>query len=122
MTPVEQVINDLVIANRILANEDVVDAYGHIAVRHPENPRRFFLSRSVAPELVTRDDIIEFDLECRPVREEKRQLYLVRVVHAAIMEAPSDVVATVHDHAEDPLPFGITRATPLRPVIQYGSF
>src|SRR6185312_16058841 len=122
MNPVELAINDLVIANRILANEDVVDAYGHIAVRHPENPKRYFLSRSVAPELVTREDIIEFDFESKPAREESRQLYLERFIHGAIMEARPDVVATIHAHAESTLPFGIAKATPLRPVIHSGSF
>ena len=123
MNPVDHVINDLVIANRILANEDVVDAYGHIAVRHPENPKRYFVSRSLAPELVTRDDIIEFDLESKPVNgAEKRQFYLERFIHGAIMEARPDIIATVHAHAEDTLPFGIAKATPLRPVIHSGSF
>ena len=60
MAKSENLLNDLVIANRILANEDVVDAYGHVSVRHPDDPSRFFLARSLAPEFITRDDIVEF--------------------------------------------------------------
>ena len=61
MSQLEDILRDLVVANRILSNEDVVDAYGHISVRHPDNPKRFFMSRSLAPELVERHDLIEFD-------------------------------------------------------------
>jgi HCOMODA/2-hydroxy-3-carboxy-muconic semialdehyde decarboxylase len=122
MSTLDSVIADLVVANRILAREDVVDAYGHVSVRHPDNPRHFFLSRSVSPELVERDDIVELGLDGQPVREEKRALYLERFIHAAILEARPDIQAVVHAHAEDILPFGIAPATPLRPVIHSGSF
>jgi ribulose-5-phosphate 4-epimerase/fuculose-1-phosphate aldolase len=122
MSTLDSIIADLVVANRILAREDVVDAYGHISVRHPDNPRHFFISRSVAPELVEREDIVELGLDGEPVREEKRTLYLERFIHAAIMEARPDIQAVVHAHAEDILPFGIAQATPLRPVIHSGSF
>ena len=113
--------NDLVIANRILANEQVVDAYGHVSIRHPEDPTRFYLARSLAPELVEPGDIMEFDLEGRPLGGDKRQPYLERFIHAAVYEARADVMSVVHAHAEDVLPFGITTA-PLKPVIHSGSF
>src|ERR1700722_16451820 len=122
MAHLENLLNDLVIANRILAHEDVVDAYGHISVRHPERPERFFLARSLAPELVTHDDIVELTLDGKPGKEEKRALYLERFIHGGIFEARPDVMAVVHAHAEDILPFGIASATPLRPVIHSGSF
>jgi HCOMODA/2-hydroxy-3-carboxy-muconic semialdehyde decarboxylase len=122
MGSLDTIIQELVVANRILAHEDVVDAYGHISVRSPDNPRHFFIARSLAPELVERDDIIELGLDGQPVREESRPLYLERFIHAAIYEARSDVQAVVHAHAEEILPFGIARATPLRPVIHSGSF
>jgi ribulose-5-phosphate 4-epimerase/fuculose-1-phosphate aldolase len=115
-------LNDLVIANRILAREDVVDAYGHVSVRHPQRPDRFFLARSLAPELVTPDDIIEFTFDGKPVHEEKRALYLERFIHGGIFEARPDVTAVVHAHAEDTLPFGITSGTPLRPVFHLARF
>jgi HCOMODA/2-hydroxy-3-carboxy-muconic semialdehyde decarboxylase len=122
MTSLDRVLQDLVIANRILAKEEVVDAYGHVSVRHPDNPTHFFLARSLAPELVERDDIVEHGLDGEPVRKETRALYLERYIHAAILEARPDVQAVVHAHAEDILPFGIASGTPLRPVIHSGSF
>jgi len=122
MSSFDTLIQDLVIANRILAKEDVVDAYGHVSVRHPDNPRHFLIARSVAPELVTTEDIVELDLDGQPVRDEKRTLYLERFIHAAIFEARPDVMAVVHAHAEDTLAFGIANATKLRPVIHSGSF
>jgi ribulose-5-phosphate 4-epimerase/fuculose-1-phosphate aldolase len=122
MNALDRVINDLVIANRILAKEDVVDAYGHVSVRHPDNPKRFFLARSLAPELIQKDDIVEHDLEGQAVKDEKRTLYLERFIHGAIYESRPEVMAVVHAHAEDILPFGIAGGTPLRPVVHSGSF
>jgi ribulose-5-phosphate 4-epimerase/fuculose-1-phosphate aldolase len=122
MSQLDAVIQDLVIANRILAREDVVDAYGHVSVRHPDNPKHFFIARSLAPDLVERSDIVELGLDGEPVKAESRPLYLERFIHAAIFEARPDVQAVVHAHAEDILPFGIVDATPLRPVIHSGSF
>src|SRR6201990_3719019 len=106
MSTIDTIIKDLVIANRILAREDVVDAYGHVSIRNPENPKHFFLSRSVSPELVERDDIVELGLDGQPVRDEKRALYLERFIHAAIYQSRPDVMSVVHAHAEDILPFG----------------
>jgi HCOMODA/2-hydroxy-3-carboxy-muconic semialdehyde decarboxylase len=122
MSNLDNIFRDLVIANRILATEEVVDAYGHVSIRHPDNPNHFLIARSLAPDLVTADDIVELDLDGQPVRDEKRTLYLERFVHAAIFEARPEVMAVVHAHAEDTLPFGIADATRLRPVIHSGSF
>ena len=115
-------IQDLVTANRILAREEVVDAYGHVSVRHPDNPNRFLIARSLAPELVGPEDIVDLDLDGQPLRDENRSLYLERFIHAAIFAARPDVMAVVHAHAEDTLPFGIAQETKLRPVIHSGSF
>jgi HCOMODA/2-hydroxy-3-carboxy-muconic semialdehyde decarboxylase len=113
--------DDLVVANRILANENIVDAYGHVSIRHPEDPRRFYLARSLAPELVEPGDIMEFDLEGNALGGDRRQPYLERFIHAAVYEARAEVMAVVHAHAEDVLPFGISSAA-LKPVIHSGSF
>jgi ribulose-5-phosphate 4-epimerase/fuculose-1-phosphate aldolase len=121
MSDLDRIVRELVIANRILANENVVDAYGHVSHRHPDDPGRYLLARSVAPELVERDDIVEVTLDGLPTREEKRALYLERFIHGAIYEARPDVMAVVHAHAEAVLPFTVTK-TPLRPVIHSGSF
>jgi ribulose-5-phosphate 4-epimerase/fuculose-1-phosphate aldolase len=122
MSTLDSVIQDLVIANRILAKEDVVDAYGHVSIRHPDKPNHFFIARSLAPDLVEPGDIVELGLDGHPVRDETRPLYLERFIHAAIFEARPDIHAVVHAHAEDVLPFGVAQATPLRPVVHSGSF
>ncbi|HEY2137978.1 MAG TPA: class II aldolase/adducin family protein [Xanthobacteraceae bacterium] len=121
MTELTALIRDLVVANRILAAQDVVDAYGHVSVRHPVRPDRFLIAASLAPEMVGEADIMEFDLDCVPVREDGRPLYHERFIHGAIYATRPDVQAVVHAHSEDVLPFTISK-TPLRPVIHSGSF
>jgi len=121
MSDISALVRDLVVANRILARENVVDAYGHVSVRHPDDPARFLLATSVAPEMVEEDDIVAFNLDCTPVRHDGRPLYHERFIHGGIYEARPDVQAVVHAHAEDVLPFSIS-TTALRPVIHSGSF
>jgi HCOMODA/2-hydroxy-3-carboxy-muconic semialdehyde decarboxylase len=111
MDELQRSIGDLVIANRILAREDVVDAYGHVSIRHPLKPDHYLLSRSLSPEFVTRDDIIEFKVDGTPISD-TRPPYLERFIHGAIYEARPDVSAVVHSHAEDVLPFSISK-TPM---------
>ena len=106
----------LVVANRILANEKVVDAYGHVSVRNPDNPERYFLSCSRSPELVRHDDIMEFDLDGTPVGGDARTPYLERFIHGANYEKYPDVNAVVHSHADEVLPYTISEEA-LRPVI-----
>jgi HCOMODA/2-hydroxy-3-carboxy-muconic semialdehyde decarboxylase len=108
-------LRDLVIANRILAHEGVVDAFGHVSLRHPENPRHYFLSRSRAPQLVTPDDIMEFSIEGEPIDQQGRPMYAERPIHGALYEARSDVQAVVHNHSFTVIPFGVTD-TPIRPL------
>jgi len=116
MADLKQAYRDLVIANRILAHQNVVDAYGHVSMRHPEKPDHFLLSRSRSPELVTEADIMEFTLDGKIVGDDKRPPYLERFIHGSLYEARPDVGAVVHSHAEETLPFGIT-GVPIRPVI-----
>lgn len=118
----DKLIGHLVIANRALAQENVVDAYGHVSVRHPHHPDRFFIARSLAPELVTREDIVELDLSGEPVAAEDRALYLERFIHAGVYAARPDVNAVVHAHAEATLPYCVCPDVPLRPIIHSGSF
>ena len=121
MIGVDEALNELVIANRILANENVVDAYGHVSVRHPNKPERFFMAHMLAPpEMVERADLVEFGLDGNAVND-SRTPSIERFIHSAIYEARPEVQAVVHAHAEDSLPFGITDV-PLRPVIHSGSF
>jgi HCOMODA/2-hydroxy-3-carboxy-muconic semialdehyde decarboxylase len=114
-------IDDLVTGNRILAREQVVDAFGHISARHPRSADRFLLARSVAPELVTAADIMEYDLDGNPVDARGRVSYRERFIHSEIYRARSDVKAVVHCHTASLIPFGITHV-PLRPVYHQGSF
>jgi HCOMODA/2-hydroxy-3-carboxy-muconic semialdehyde decarboxylase len=113
-------IQRLVAANRILANEDVVDAFGHVSIRDPGNDEQFILSRSRSPALVEASDLMTFTLDGTAVDPEGRRPYGERMIHAAIYEARADVHSVVHHHAYPVLPFSIT-ATPLRPVVHAAS-
>jgi ribulose-5-phosphate 4-epimerase/fuculose-1-phosphate aldolase len=101
-------IDDLVAANHILAHEGIVDAFGHVSVRHPENPSRFLLSHARSPELVEPSDIMEHGLDGEPVDGSGRKPYLERFIHAALYEARPDVQSVVHHHSHSVIPFGIT--------------
>ena len=108
-------LRDLVVANRILAREEVVDAYGHVSVRHPQHPDRYLLSCSRSPELVTLDDIVEHTLVGDPVGNESRTLYAERHIHGGIFEQRPDVQAVIHNHSLPVIPFSVT-GIPLRPI------
>ena len=116
MTDLDALARELVTANHILAREGVTDALGHISVRHPDRPDRFFLSCSRSPELVKLDDIMEYDLDCNPIDQGGRTMYFERPIHGAIYQARPDVVSVVHNHAYEVIPFGLTRR-PLRPCV-----
>ena len=116
MSDIERTITDLVVANRILAHERVLDALGHVSIRHPHNQEHFLLSRARSPELVERADIMEFDLAAQVINPDDRKPYLETSIHAAIYEAQPAVMAVVHSHALEVLPFSIS-SVPLRPVI-----
>lgn len=114
-------VEDLVAANRILAQERIVDGYGHVSVRHNRAANRFLLSRSLAPALVTSDDIIEYDLESSPVNSRGRASYTERFIHGEIYKARPDVNAIVHCHTESLIPFA-NSSTALRPMFHMSSF
>jgi HCOMODA/2-hydroxy-3-carboxy-muconic semialdehyde decarboxylase len=112
----DELLDELVVANHILAHEGVVDALGHVSVRHPERPDRFFLSCSRSPALVTRADIMEFDLDCNPIDQAGRRMYGERPIHGGIYQARPDVMSVVHNHAQELIPYGVT-AMKLRQLI-----
>jgi ribulose-5-phosphate 4-epimerase/fuculose-1-phosphate aldolase len=114
-------IDDLVAANRILYDQGVVDGFGHVSVRHDKEPDRYLLSRSMAPALVTVDDIIEYDLDSNPVDPKGRTSYLERYIHGEIYKARPDVVAVVHSHSPAVIPFADTDV-PLRPMNHIAGF
>jgi ribulose-5-phosphate 4-epimerase/fuculose-1-phosphate aldolase len=121
MPPLDAVIDDIVAANRILAGLAVVDGFGHVSARHPDNPERYLLSRSLAPELVTRDDLHTYDLQSNVQGGDTRQPYLERFIHGEIYARRPDVHAVVHSHAPAVVPFSTTKV-PLRPVFHMSSF
>ena len=106
---------DLVIANRVMARCGAVDAYGHVSVRNPEDADRFFISRSLSPEFVGREDIIEMTIDGGYAGADKRNTYRERFIHSEIYKARPDVNAVVHGHPMQILPFSVTDV-PLRPV------
>jgi len=111
---------DLSIANRIVANEGVLDAFGHVSMRHPDNPNRYFLSRSRSPELVEPTDFIEYDLDSQPLKEPGVTQYSERVIHGEIYKARPDVMSVCHHHAASFMPLLIT-GTDYQPVFHLGA-
>jgi HCOMODA/2-hydroxy-3-carboxy-muconic semialdehyde decarboxylase len=114
-------LDDLVAANHILYDQGVVDGFGHVSVRDPKDPTHFFMARSMAPGLVTKDDIMTYDLEGNALGGDKRPAYLERFIHSAIYKARADVKAVVHSHSPAVIPFGVTDAG-LRPIYHMSSF
>ena len=111
---------DLADANRILANEGVMDAFGHVSMRHPDDPQKFLLSRSLPPSLVKPEDILCFDLDSRPSEPTELPLYAERVIHSEIYKARPDVTAVCHYHAPAVLAFCLS-GRKLVPVSQMGA-
>ncbi len=116
-----KLIEDLVAANRILVDQAVLDGYGHVSVRHDRDPNRYLMSRSLAPELVTAADILEYDLESNVGDPQGRSLYLERYIHGEIYKARPDVKAVVHNHSPSVIPFGVS-GVPLRPLYHMSAF
>lgn len=113
-------MQDLVIANRVLAREGVVDAYGHVSIRHPEHPDRYLISCSRSPELVTLEDIMAFTLDGKALAGDTRPAYAERFIHGAVYEARPDVHSVVHNHSHAVIPFGVT-GVKLRPLLHVGA-
>jgi HCOMODA/2-hydroxy-3-carboxy-muconic semialdehyde decarboxylase len=114
-------VEELVLANRILVEEGVLDAYGHVSVRDPQNPNHFLLARHIPAITVTAADIVEYDFEANPVDGTDAIGYSERFIHSEIYRARPDVMAIVHTHAPDLIPF-TTTATPLRPMYHMAGF
>lgn len=118
---VAEALSHLVIANRILAREGVIDDFGHVSVRSPADPQRYFLSRSRSPELVTKDDLIQFTLQGEPINQDGRAMYRERALHGAVYMARPEVNAVTHHHARSVLPFSVLPGRTLRPVFHMAS-
>ena len=116
-----EVLEDIVTGSRILADLGIVDGFGHVSARHPTNPSHFLMARSVAPALVTTDDIMEFDENGEPVDARGRAIFLERFIHAAIYRARPDVMGIVHAHSAGVIPFANSKIS-LKPMFHNGAF
>jgi ribulose-5-phosphate 4-epimerase/fuculose-1-phosphate aldolase len=114
-------IDDLVAASRILAQHEVLDAYGHVSARSDKRPDRFVMSRAVAPALVAAADLMELDVDSEPLPGDKRKGFIERYIHGEIYRARPEVMAIVHSHSASVIPFGATK-TKLRPIYHMGAF
>lgn len=115
------VLEDLAAASRILVDQGVFDAAGHVSMRHPANPKHFLLSRSLAPQLVTAGDIMEFDLDCVAIDPKGRNGFIERFLHGEIYKKRPDVIAIAHSHSASVIPFGLTNA-PMRAMYHNAAF
>ena len=114
------VIDELCVANRILSHEGVLDAFGHVSVRHPADPNRYLLARSRSPLLIEPEDILEYTLDSEPVKRTDAKLYSERVIHGCIYQARPEVMAVCHHHAPAVLPFCVS-GKPIVPVFHLGA-
>jgi ribulose-5-phosphate 4-epimerase/fuculose-1-phosphate aldolase len=115
------VLDDLAAASRILVDQGVFDAAGHVSLRHLDNPGRFLMSRSLAPQLVTAADIMEFDLNCVAIDPKGRNGFIERFLHGEIYKKRPDVIAIAHSHSASVIPFGLT-STPMRAMYHNAAF
>jgi HCOMODA/2-hydroxy-3-carboxy-muconic semialdehyde decarboxylase len=116
-----ELLDDIVTGSRILADLGIVDGFGHVSARSPSNPAHFLMARSIAPALVTAEDIMEFDENGEAVDARGRSVFLERFIHAEIYRARPDVMAVVHTHSPGVIPFTVSR-TPLRPMFHNAAF
>jgi ribulose-5-phosphate 4-epimerase/fuculose-1-phosphate aldolase len=115
------VLDDLVAAYRILAEHRVIDAYGHVSMRSPDNPQRYLLARSLAPEVVQVEDLLEYDLDSNPVDARGRESVRERFIHGEVYKARPEVMAVVHNHSPSVIPFSVT-GVPMRPIFHMAAF
>jgi ribulose-5-phosphate 4-epimerase/fuculose-1-phosphate aldolase len=117
-----EIVADLVAANHILFDQGVVDAFGHISVRHDKRPDRFLLARNMAPSRVEAEDIVEFTLDGEAVNANGRKVYLERFIHAEIFRRRPDVMAVIHSHSHSIVPLSVVKGTRLRAMFHMAGF
>ena len=114
-------LEDLAAASRILADQGVFDAAGHVSMRHPVHPERFLMSRSLAPQMITADDIMEFDTDSNPIDARGRNAFIERYLHGEIFRARPDVMAVAHSHSPSTIAFGLS-SVPMRAMYHNAAF
>ena len=117
----KDLLDDLVAANRILAEHGVIDAYGHVSIRSPDDPNRFFIARAIAPETVQAGDILEYDLDSNAIDARGRDSVSERFIHSEIYRARPDVMSVVHNHSPSVIPFSVT-GVKMRAIFHMASF
>jgi ribulose-5-phosphate 4-epimerase/fuculose-1-phosphate aldolase len=117
----EEFLLDLVAANRILAAHGVIDAFGHVSLRSPRNPRRYYLARSLAPEMVGQADLIEYDLDSKPLDDQGRESVGERFIHGEVYKTRPEVMAVVHNHSPSVIPFSVS-GVPMKPIFHMAAF
>lgn len=120
--PAKELIEELVAANQILFDQGVVDAFGHISVRHDKRPDRFLLARNMAPSRVTAEDIVEFALDGEAVNANGRKVYLERFIHGEIYRARPDVVSVIHSHSHSIVPLSVVKGMKLKAIFHMAGF
>jgi ribulose-5-phosphate 4-epimerase/fuculose-1-phosphate aldolase len=120
--PSQELLDDLVLANKVLFGLNVVDAFGHISVRHDKLPNHYLMSRHLPPGMVTEADIVTFDLESTPLTHVEKPQYSERFIHGEIYKVRPDVVSVVHCHARPLIPFGVAKGAKLRPMFHMCGF
>ena len=113
---------DVAIAGHVLAAHDILDAFGHVSARAPDDNGRFLIPRSMAPALVTVDDVIELDLDGNAVTGANSPLFLERFIHSEIYRLRPDVGAIVHSHAPAVLPFTVVQGIEVKPICHMCGF
>ena len=114
-------LEDLAAASRILVDQGVFDAAGHVSMRHPGHAERFLMSRSLAPQMITADDIMEFDLDCNAIDARGRNGFIERYLHGEIFKARPDVMAIAHSHSPSTIAFGLSNV-PMRAMYHNAAF
>jgi ribulose-5-phosphate 4-epimerase/fuculose-1-phosphate aldolase len=114
-------LEDLAAASRILADQGVFDAAGHVSMRHPGRAERFLMSRSLAPQMITADDIMEFDIDSNPIDARGRNAFIERYLHGEIFRARPDVMAIAHSHSPSTIAFGLSNV-PMRAMYHNAAF
>jgi ribulose-5-phosphate 4-epimerase/fuculose-1-phosphate aldolase len=122
LTPPKELLADLVLANKILFGLKVVDAFGHISVRHPKDPNHYLMARHLPPGMVTAKDIVLFDMDSTPLTHSDKPQYSERFIHSEIYKLRPDVMSVVHNHAYSLIPFGAAKGARLRPMFHMCGF
>ena len=120
MESLQKAMQQLVVANRILAEEGICDAFGHASIRHPDNPDLYIMACSRSPGIITLDDLMEYTLDGDPLDQRDRAMYAERHIHGGVYEMRPDVHAVIHNHSHAVIPFGVT-SVPWQPIIHMGA-